>query len=578
MTLSGRLVAGSIALLAGAMAIMVGASEISLRRDMERALARSLETEARIVASALPADSMQWARAVRRLAGSGGHRITLIDSAGRVRADNEVSDATLPFVENHRTRPEVEAALAGPDGTAVRRSVTVGEDLLYVAVRGGPGIVRVAAPYAPVQDTLDRVRRAVVWAAIFALLAGSVAALIASRSITGPLRRITVAARAIAGGREPILPDTGIPDVNALVLALREMHRELTARFDAVRREQARIAAVVESMLEGVIAADARGAVALANTAAHRLLGYPPDASLPGIDELFRAKAAREVVSDVRAGESVTGREIELEGRTILASARPLPQGGAVLVLHDLTEVRRLQVMRRDFVANVSHELKTPLTSISGYAETLIADRPDTEVAERFLHIILNNARRMQRLVDGLLDLSRVESGHWQPVPERLDVASMAREAWDGLGDRVAERGGELLLDVAPDSTTVVSDPDALRQVLTNFLDNALRYSPTGAPVTITARRQDQGTIVSVRDRGPGIPAEHLSRIFERFYRADPSRAREEGGTGLGLAIVKHLVEAQGGRVWAVSRIGEGTTVNAWIPDTTPGEEGRAVE
>ncbi|MGH7531735.1 MAG: ATP-binding protein [Gemmatimonadales bacterium] len=574
MNLSGRMVAGSIALLAGAMAIVVGASEVSLRHDIEASLATSLEAEARIVASALPVDSTEWGRAVRRLAGSGGHRITLIDTTGRVRADNEVSDATLPFVENHRARPEVEAALAGREGRAVRHSVTVAEDLLYVAVRGGPGVVRVAAPYAPVQDTLDRARRAVLWSALLALLAGSLAALIASRSITGPLRRITVAARAIASGRPPMLPVTSIPDVNTLVLALREMHDELTTRFDALRRERARIAAVVESMLEGVIAADPRGTVVLANTAAHQLLGYPADGTLPGIDELFRAKAAREVVADVRTGGSVTGREVELEGRTILASARPLPEGGAVLVLHDLTEVRRLQVMRRDFVANLSHELKTPLTSISGYAETLIADRPEPEVAERFLQVILNNARRMQRLVDGLLDLSRVESGHWRPAPERLDVASMAREAWDGLGDRIAERGGTLALEIAPDAGTIVTDADALRQVLTNFLDNALRYSPAGSTVTVATSRQDHGIVVSVRDHGPGIPVEHLPRIFERFYRADPSRSRDEGGTGLGLAIVKHLVEAQGGRVWAASRIGEGTTVSAWIPDITTALDG----
>ncbi|MGB7211114.1 MAG: ATP-binding protein [Gemmatimonadales bacterium] len=574
MNLSGRVVAGSVALLAGAMAIVVGSTGISLRRDLDASLASSLGAEARIVSSALPTDSTEWGRAVRRLAGSGGHRITLIDTTGRVRADNEVSDATLPFVENHRTRPEVEAALAGKEGLAVRHSVTVAEDLLYVAVRGGPGVVRVAAPYAPVQETLDRARRAVLWSALLAVLVGSIAALIATRSITTPLRQITAAARAIASGQPPMLPVTRIPDVASLVLALREMHEQLTTRFDALQREQARISAVVESMVEGVIAADPRGTVVLANTAARRLLGYPGDRALPGIDELFRAKSAREVVADVRAGGSVTGRELELEGRTILASARPLPQGGVVLVLHDLTEMRRLQVMRRDFVANVSHELKTPLTSISGYAETLIADRPEPDVAEQFLQVILNNARRMQRLVDGLLDLSRVESGHWQPMPERLDLASMVREAWDGLGDRIAECDGTLALELAPDTNSIVTDADALRQVLTNFLDNALRYSRTGAMVVVAAARQDGGTVVSVQDRGPGIPVEHLPRIFERFYRADPSRSRDEGGTGLGLAIVKHLVEAQGGRVWAESQVGVGTTVSAWLPDIPPNGDG----
>ena len=567
MTLSGRVVAGSIALLAGAMAIVVGASEISLRRDLDASLARSLEVEARLVSAALPGDSTAWSSAVRRLAGSGGHRITLIDRSGRVRADNEVSDSTLPFVESHRERPEVAAALGGTEGRAVRHSVTVGVDLLYVAVRGGPGVVRVAAPYAPVEDILARARRAVLWAALLALLAGSAAALFAVRAITRPLTRITAAARAIAGGGEPSFPVSGIPDVKALVHALHEMHQELDERFSALRAERARIQAVIEAMVEGVIAADLRGRVALANPAARRLLGYAPDSPLPDLDALFRAKAPREVIADVRRGDAITGREIEVEGKVLLASARPLAQGGVVLVLHDITEVRRLQVMRRDFVANVSHELKTPLTSISGYAETLLADHPDAATADRFLQVIAGNARRMQRLVDGLLDLSRVESGHWQPVPERLELTAMAREAWDGLGERVAERGGILVTDIAPDAVTIVADADALRQVLTNFLDNALRYSPAGGAVTVTARREGGGVRVTVGDRGPGIAAEHLPRIFERFYRADQSRSREEGGTGLGLAIVKHLVEAQGGRVWAESRVGEGAAVNAWFPD-----------
>ncbi|HEU4763770.1 MAG TPA: ATP-binding protein, partial [Gemmatimonadales bacterium] len=450
-------------------------------------------------------------------------------------------------------------------------SVTIGQDLLYVAIRGGPGVVRVSAPYAPVEDTLRRAEHAVLWAALLALLAGSVLAAVAAQSVARPLRQITNAARAIAAGERPSFPTSPVAEVDRLVGALREMDQELAVRFEALRRAEARIAAVVEAMLEGVIAADARGTVVLANAGARRLLGYPPGALLPELDALFRSRDAREVVDLVRRGESVTGRELELDGRTILASARPLPIGGAVLVLHDLTEVRRLQVMRRDFVANVSHELKTPLTSITGYAETLLADRPDPATAERFLQVIANNAHRMQRLVDGLLDLARVESGRWQPVPERLDVAALAREAWDGLGDRAAARQVRLRTDIAANAAHVVADADALRQVLTNYLDNALRYAPDGSVVTVGTERQGDGTRIAVTDQGPGVAAEHLPRLFERFYRADPSRSRDEGGTGLGLAIVKHLVEAQGGRVGAESRLGGGMTVFAWLPDLRPG-------
>jgi len=316
-----------------------------------------------------------------------------------------------------------------------------------------------------------------------------------------------------------------------------------------------------------VIAADARGRIVTANAAAHRLLGYTDGAPLPELPQLFRARAARDVVTALMAGEPVAARELDLEGRTLLASGRPLPEGGAVLVLHDLTDLRRLETVRRDFVANVSHELKTPLTSISGYAETLLGDKPDAATSERFLEVILGNARRMQRLVDSLLDLSRIESGSWQPRVERVHVGAVARETWAGLAARGAARQVDFTIDADdPAPVDVQADADALRQVLTNLFDNALRYTPAGGRITCRARRDGDGVLVSVSDTGSGIGSDHLSRIFERFYRADASRSRDEGGTGLGLAIVKHLVEAHGGQVRATSELGRGTTISAWFP------------
>jgi two-component system, OmpR family, phosphate regulon sensor histidine kinase PhoR len=238
-----------------------------------------------------------------------------------------------------------------------------------------------------------------------------------------------------------------------------------------------------------------------------------------------------------------------------------------VLVLHDLTEVRRLETVRRDFVANVSHELKTPLTSISGYAETLLGDTADAGTTRRFLGTILSNARRMQRLVDDLLDLSRIEAGRWQPTRSEVGVAAVARESWASLAGRAGAARVELAFDVPPDAAAVDADLDALRQILTNLLDNSLRYTPEGGRITCLTRRVESGVAVSIRDQGAGITREHLPRIFERFYRADSARSRDEGGTGLGLAIVKHLVEAHGGRVHAESERGSGTTVTCVFPD-----------
>jgi two-component system phosphate regulon sensor histidine kinase PhoR len=567
-TFVGRLVAGTVAVLVLAVGVLVWSAERTLRRDLESDIARGLERAALLVREALPADSLGWQRAVVRLGDESGHRVTLIGRDGRLRADSDVRTGEIAAIENHAGRPEVRAALADGVGRARRKSATVGRELLYVAVAGGPGVIRVAAGLEQVDPIVRRAQGAVLGAAVLALVIGTLLAVVAGRSIAGPLTGITAAARAIAAGAPPRFPRSGIPDIDGLVQALRDMHRQLGERFDALRREQAESAALVEAMVEGVLAADARGRVVTANAAARRLLGYGPDDPLPDLRELFRIKAARDTVDLALGGTPVADRELELDGRVLLVNARPLPAGGAVLVLHDLTELRRLEAVRRDFVANVSHELKTPLTSISGYTETLLADdRPDDATAQRFLETIRNNARRMQQLVDDLLDLARLESGGWRPARESVDVAAVAHDAWAALGDRAARCGIRFDVAPAPDAAGVDADPLAFRQVLANLLDNSLRHTPPGGHVSVRSRRDDGGVTVSVSDDGAGIAREHLDRIFERFYRADPSRSREHGGTGLGLAIVKHLVEAHGGRVGAESEPRRGTTVSAWFPD-----------
>jgi two-component system phosphate regulon sensor histidine kinase PhoR len=303
-----------------------------------------------------------------------------------------------------------------------------------------------------------------------------------------------------------------------------------------------------------------------ANAAARELLGYGSTDDLPDLRELFRVKAAREVVDAVLQGRTVESRELEIDDRAVLINARPLPSGGAVVVMHDVTELRRLEAVRRDFVANVSHELKTPLTSISGYAETLLTDSPDGETAQRFLATIVENSRRMQRLVDDLLDLSRIEAGRWQPQRELLDVRQLVRDVWSDLADRARSAGVELETEVESGGETLNADPDAVHQVLANLLENSLRYTKQGGHIVCRTRPQENGVALSIIDDGSGISLEHLPRIFERFYRSDQSRSRAEGGTGLGLAIVKHLVEAHGGRVYAESERGSGTTVTCWFP------------
>ncbi|HEX6668592.1 MAG TPA: ATP-binding protein [Gemmatimonadales bacterium] len=568
MTFATRLVAGTLLVLVLAVGVLLLVAERSLRRDLVGDIERTLESEAGLIREALSPDSTSWGENVRRLAASqGNRRITLVERGGRVIADSDFPPGPLPAIESHGGRPEIRAALEGRTGIATRHSETVGRAMLYVAVPGGPGAIRVAADLRQVDEIVGRAQAAVAGAALLALLVGGLLALVAGRSIARPLTQITTAARAIAAGSPPRFPRSGVPDIDALVQALRQMHRQLADRFEELRREQAETAALVESMVEGVVAADERGRIVTANPAARRFLGYDPLDPLPDLAELFRAKAAREVVDAALAGTPVLDREVELDGRSVLLNARPLPAGGAVLVMHDLTELRRLEAVRRDFVANVSHELKTPLTSISGYAETLLSDPPDPEMARTFLGTILGNARRMQALVDDLLDLSRIESGRWQPSRTAIDVAAAARESWTEVCGRPESRQVAFAVEVEPGAETLCADHDALRHVLTNLLENSVRHTAAGGRVVCLARREGAGIALAVRDNGAGITREHLPRIFERFYRADAARSREEGGTGLGLAIVKHLVEAHGGRVSAESERGKGTTVTCWFPD-----------
>lgn len=566
MRFAARLLSATLLVLLLGLVVLLWTADRLLRRDLERDMAVTLERQAILIREAVPSDPAQAQQQLHRMAAEAGLRITLIARDGTVVAESDYATYPLPPLQNHAGRPEVREALEGRTGVAQRRSETVGRALLYVAVPGGPGVVRVASDLTQVNALVRRAQLAVATAALVALLIGSLASLITARSIARPLTGLAAAARAIAAGDRPRFPRSGIPDIDALVQTLRDMHHQLADRFDALRHGQAESAALVEAMVEGVLAADGKGHIMTANSAARRLLGYAPDDPLPDLQELFRVKGARDVVSQVTRGASVEGRELEMDGRMLLVSARPLNSGGAVLVLHDVTDVRRLEAVRRDFVANVSHELKTPLTSIAGYAETLVSDPPDEATSRRFLEIVLGNARRMQHLVDDLLDLSRIESGRWQPRKEPIDVAAVAREAWAPLAERAAHRSMEFSVDIDPDASLVTADAEGLRQVLTNLFDNALRYTPAGGTVAVHAEKQDGGLAVMVSDTGPGIPHEHLSRVFERFYRVDPSRSREEGGTGLGLAIVRHLVEAHGGTVRAESEVGEGTTITCWFP------------
>jgi len=328
-----------------------------------------------------------------------------------------------------------------------------------------------------------------------------------------------------------------------------------------------RLVALTESLNEGVIAIDARQQVAQVNQRARDLLGLKDTVPFPA-SNLPRERGLREAIGTALAGHAVDAHEVQIGGRELALTARPLQTGGAVIALFDLTPVRRLEIVRRDFVANVSHELRTPLTVIGGFAETLLDDSLPNEQRRQFTQTVLANTQRMQRLVDDLLDLSRIESGGWKPKPVQTDVRAVASEALAAVEQQQPEKHLDLRLEIGTGATHVWADPTALRQVLANLVDNAVRHTNQGT-VTVYSQRAPGGVAVGVRDTGIGIPTEHLPRIFERFYRVDAGRSRAEGGTGLGLAIVKHLVEGHRGRVRAESTVGRGTNIWAEFPEAT---------
>ncbi|MEK6598442.1 MAG: histidine kinase dimerization/phospho-acceptor domain-containing protein, partial [Gemmatimonadota bacterium] len=381
MRFAGRLVLGAVGLLVFSTLVLVWDFRVALRHHLEDNLQVALEREARLIQDVLPEDERAWDRLVGRLAAERGHRVTLLDSTGQPIADNLLAPAQLQEAPSMAGDGEVAAALFGEIGMA--RRVEEGIARLVIVVPGRP-VVRMSSDLSEVEGAVAATQRSLLLAALLALVAGGLVAWIGARSIAAPLTELAEAAQALSAGEPLRLPRANIPEVEAVAHALRELQHELADRSTAMTHGQAQAAALIEAMVEGVLATDDRGRVILANPAARRMLGYHPEARFHDLLPLFRSRSAREVIEAGMGGEVIQGREVEVGGRVALASSRPLPAGGLILVLHDLTELRRLETVRRDFVANASHELKTPLTSIAGYAETLLGDDPSPKLRRKF--------------------------------------------------------------------------------------------------------------------------------------------------------------------------------------------------
>jgi two-component system phosphate regulon sensor histidine kinase PhoR len=565
MTLSQRLLAGLLAVVGLLVAAVVIIAGSRLNNRLSRDAGDELEREARLVGamwSAHPGNPDSLANA----AGAAlQRRVTLIDSAGVVIGDSEFDGEALGRLENHGTRPEIVTARDSGTGRALRASKSAGDEELYVGLRHPRGFVRVSIDNNRVREIVGGAWRDVLTASILALLGAIILAAAFSRRVSRPIVELRDVTRAIAAGDLTKRPSLSAPgEVGDLAVSVGRMTDELRRRMQEMTDEDGRLVAIIEALDEAIVAVDSRGDVVRMNAVARRLLAASASLPFPSSD-LALAQPLRAALTSAMRGTPRTGLETTIGERVVSLTAQPLPAGGAVLAVLDLTERRRLETVRRDFVANASHELKTPLTVIGGFAETLRDPQLAETDRQRFIDLLTSNTSRMQRIVDDLLDLSRYESSAWTPKPVDVDVDALVTELFTAFGSAASSKRLSLVAEIDPSARVIPFDATALRQVLSNLIENAIRYTASGS-VTVSAKREFAGAVIAVSDTGVGIAAEHLTRIFERFYRADPARSRAEGGTGLGLAIVRHLVEAHGGRVSAESTLGNGTTIHVRLP------------
>jgi two-component system phosphate regulon sensor histidine kinase PhoR len=548
------------------------------RRDLAQARAL-LEREALWVAELLadrsfdPAHITELAGLAHDAAERTRARVSLIARDGTLLADSHVSLVQLERAEDHAARPEVRAALAGRTGFHARRSSTVGGQWLYLAVPHPDGAVRLARDRASLAGPLSELLGRLVWTGLVgSALAGLGLWLVTTRLWSAPLAQLRATLESLARGElDARVHLRAGGELGQVAGAVNRVGEQLELRLREISNEKEQLQAVLGGMVEGVLVLDSQGRIALANPRLRELfelrgelLGKRPiEAIRNAAIEVALAEAARSGAPVVRETAFGVG-----ERRVLRVHAAGFASGagrGVVAVFHDISDTRHLEAVRRDFVSNASHELKTPLTAIRGFAETLLSGGVPPEDSARYLGIILRHAERLSLLVEGLLELSRAESGQLALERMRLDVVEVARAVLQGLEGRLRERSLDASLSESG-AAPALADHTALVQILENLLDNAIKYTPPGGKIELRVSADPHWVHVSVSDTGIGIPESHRARIFERFYRVDTARSRALGGTGLGLAIAKHLVQDLGGQISVESAPGAGSTFRFTLP------------
>ncbi len=561
-------------------------AERALRRDYERTGFDQLATIARIAlanppqSSSLsvthPADATALREWVAKMAASGA-RVTVITADGLVLADSQSDPQTM---ENHAGRPEIREAFARGEGQSIRHSVTINRDLLYYAARfsvpgRSPVVLRFALPLQTVDVEMWEFRKRLWLASVMMLLVTGTASLLISRFFSRRVERLRMFSRRVAEGDfRPIDADRSGDALEALAVSLNDTAARLDRTIHTLTEERNLSSAILGSMVEGVAVVNAAERLLFANHGFAEILELDaPPQSGSALVEVVRQTELIEAVREVLKGaprvesEIVTGTLRQHFFAVTVASVRASENSGAVIVLHDITDLRKLERVRRDFVANVSHEFKTPLTAIQGFAETLLAgamDDPQNRL--RFLEIILDHSRRLARLTDDLLKLSKMDAERLELEIRRLSVSQFVESCIETTQRSAAEKGLRISVNVRETVPDIAADRRLLAEVLQNLLDNAIQYTPRGGQIMVSASADGGEVTFTVLDTGIGIPRADQARIFERFYRVDVARSREVGGTGLGLSIAKHLVEAHGGRIWVESEVGQGSQFHFTVP------------
>jgi two-component system phosphate regulon sensor histidine kinase PhoR len=551
-----------------------------VRATYQTNLKQSLAAEAHLVADSLaPAlspgtEQPQLQTQVKQYATRLGVRVTVIDLTGKVLAESEVDPALL---DNHLTRPEVQGALKGLETSAIRRSDTLHLDMLYVAVpieTGGRiiGVTRLAVSLSLVEASLAQIRQTATFATLSAIFLTVLLSTLLSGYTIRPLKQLTAITRKMTRGDFESTPlPTTHDEIGELNNAFNQMAVQLRDQIRALKTEQGKLEAVLAHMTDGVLIVDEDNRVMLINPAAQRMFDVTEETAIGrSVVEVIRNHQLVELLRKCQAtGEQqVTTLELSAERLFLQAIATSLKQaipGGTLLLVQDLTRLRRLETVRQDFISNVSHELRTPLASLKALAETLQEGAlEDPPAAHRFLGRMETEIDTLTQMVQELLELARIESGRVPLRRQAILPKALVSHAVERMSMQAERAGLRLCLECPEDLPPVSADPDRMEQVLVNLLHNAVKFTPPGGEIVVSVAPDDGRVIFSVRDTGVGIPAKDLPRIFERFYKAD--RARSGGGTGLGLSISRHIVETHGGKIWADSVQGKGSVFYFSLP------------